>query len=133
MYKQILIRPENRHFQRIFWREKSSDEMSCYELNTITLLISLKEAGIKSTKYHKKRISANPCLTFEEFYTVLTRIELVLNSRPLTPLSDNPNDLKPLTPRHFLVGIPLTSLPKQNLLNINESNLTKFVSAAFLG
>ncbi|KAF2878843.1 hypothetical protein ILUMI_27331 [Ignelater luminosus] len=36
MYRQIKIRPEDRRFQRIFWREKPSDEISCYELNTVT-------------------------------------------------------------------------------------------------
>lgn len=42
--------------------------------------------------------------TFEEFSTLLARIESCLNSRPLSFASDDPNDLSPLTPAHFLIG-----------------------------
>ena len=45
--------------------------------------------------------------------TVVDRIEAVLISPPLFPLSNNPNDLAALTPAHFLVGGPLLSLPNE--------------------
>lgn len=32
------------------------------------------ESGIKSTKYHLKRVNESQILTFEEFYTILTKI-----------------------------------------------------------
>lgn len=71
----------------------------------------LWEAGIKSCKFHLARITGKSLFTFEEFTTILAQIEACLNSRPLTPMSSDPADLEPLTPGHFLVGAPLTSLP----------------------
>ncbi|XP_075150928.1 uncharacterized protein LOC142225037 [Haematobia irritans] len=45
--------------------------------------------------------------TFEEFSTILSRIEACLNSRPISPMSENPEELLALTPGHFLIGGPI--------------------------
>ncbi|GFY40565.1 integrase catalytic domain-containing protein [Trichonephila inaurata madagascariensis] len=48
-------------------------------------------------------------MNFEE---LTTQIESLLNSRPLTPLSSDPNDLNPLTPGHFLTNCAISSFPE---------------------
>ncbi|XP_039304376.1 uncharacterized protein LOC105201305 [Solenopsis invicta] len=52
----------------------------------------LWEAAVKAMKYHMTRIIGNAHLTYEEFQTVLCKIEAILNSRLITPLSADPND-----------------------------------------
>lgn len=86
----------------------------------------LWESSVKSAKFHMKRIIGNSHLTYESLSTVFTQIEAVLNSRPLLPLSSDPNDLNVLTPSHFLIGDVLTSLPQNDVKNIPENRLTHF-------
>lgn len=59
--------------------------------------------------------------TYEEFTTVLCRIEAVLDSRPITQVSTDPHDIESLTPGHFLVGQPLLSLPPRSTEVPNSS------------
>jgi len=68
----------------------------------------------------------NAILTYEELNTVLTRIEPCLNSRPLTPLSDDPYDFSVLTPGHFLVGSSLVSLPEPEFTATPPNRLTRW-------
>lgn len=92
----------------------------------------LWEAAVKSFKRHLLR-SVNPSLfTYEEFVTLTTKIEAILNSRPLTPLSTDPNDLRALTPGDFLIGRPLTSIPDPSLLHLNENRLSNFQHIQYL-
>ncbi|XP_050295684.1 uncharacterized protein LOC126735659 [Anthonomus grandis grandis] len=84
------------------------------------------KAGVKSCKYHLKRIMGNASLTFEDLYTLITQNEATLNSRPLVPIFSDPSDFDLLTPGHFLIGRRLTALPDPSLLDLNENRLSKF-------
>ncbi|XP_059221563.1 uncharacterized protein LOC131996129 [Stomoxys calcitrans] len=72
----------------------------------------LWEAGVKSFKLHFRKVAQSHKYTFEEFSTLLVRIEAVLNSRPLSPMTDDPLDVLALTPGHFLRGSPLVAAPE---------------------
>ncbi|KXJ71468.1 hypothetical protein RP20_CCG020481 [Aedes albopictus] len=69
------------------------------------------EAGVKSMKYHLKRVVGETRLTFEEMTTFLAQTEAILNSRPLYPMSEDPSDYSVLTPSHFLIGRSGVALP----------------------
>ena len=68
------------------------------------------ESAVKSAKTHLKRVVSPVRLT------VLTQIEACLNSRPVTPVNSTDDDgIYALTPGHFLIGKPVTSLPDSQL------------------
>ncbi|XP_066599999.1 uncharacterized protein [Prorops nasuta] len=86
----------------------------------------LWEAGVKATKHHLVRVIGEYTLTFEEFATVLAEIEACLNSRPLCPLSGDIEDLRVLTPSHFLLGGTSGLIPDLPLHEIPENRLNRF-------
>ena len=52
-----------------------------------------------------RRTLKKSCLNYEEMATVLVDCEAIINSRPLTFMSDNKQDVNPLTPSMFLQEI----------------------------
>ncbi|KAL0828965.1 hypothetical protein ABMA28_003856 [Loxostege sticticalis] len=86
----------------------------------------LWEAGVRCVKSHLKRVLGDSTLTYEELSTCLAQIEACLNSRPLTLLSDHPDDPLPLTPGHFLVGEPLLNIADEDCSDLNLSNLDRW-------
>ncbi|GBP47298.1 hypothetical protein EVAR_38062_1 [Eumeta japonica] len=45
-------------------------------------------------------------------FTLLAKVEAILNSRPVCALSSEPREINVLTPGHFLVGGPLVAIPE---------------------
>ncbi|XP_066248815.1 uncharacterized protein [Euwallacea similis] len=84
----------------------------------------LHEAAVKSCKHHLKCVLNGTHLHYEEFYTLTTQIEAILNSRPLVPMSSDPNDLNAFTPAHFLIEQELTAIPERDLTS-DKINFTK--------
>ncbi|XP_075158073.1 uncharacterized protein LOC142231346 [Haematobia irritans] len=86
----------------------------------------LWEAGVKSFNTHLKKVSGSFNFTFEEFCTLLSKIEACLNSRPISTISDDPADLNPLTPGHFLTGGPILAPPEPTYDNDPESVVNRW-------
>ncbi len=47
----------------------------------------------------------------ESFHTVLCEVESILNDRPITKISNDPNDLEAFTPNHLLIMKGKPALP----------------------
>nr|XP_049697145.1 uncharacterized protein LOC126054685 [Helicoverpa armigera] len=87
----------------------------------------LWEAGVKSTKFHLKRVIGESTLTYEEMSTFLNQVEACLNSRPISVLNiSDPGEPLPLTPGHFLIGEPLVNVPDKNYESSNVNYLTRW-------
>ncbi|XP_071576491.1 uncharacterized protein [Temnothorax nylanderi] len=84
------------------------------------------EAGVRSVKFHLKRVIGDTLLTFEEMNTLLTQVEAILNSRPLRPLTDDPDDLDALTPGHFLIGGAPVIIPEPSLESVKVARLSRW-------
>ncbi|KAL0860149.1 hypothetical protein ABMA27_010456 [Loxostege sticticalis] len=81
------------------------------------------ESMIKTVKTHLYYAIGQQLLSYEELVTILTQIECLLNSRPLTALSSDPSEPTALTPSHFLHTLPLHSLPAAEIGSSTAENL----------
>lgn len=86
----------------------------------------LWEAGIKSTKFHLKRVIGETTLTYEELSTVLAQIEACLNTRPMSRLDSESDSIDVLTPGHFLVGEPIVTAPDHKFESSNVTSLRRW-------
>ncbi|XP_062703581.1 uncharacterized protein LOC134286035 [Aedes albopictus] len=84
----------------------------------------LWESAVKSFKTLFKRTIGTRSLEYDRMQTVLAQTEAILNSRPLTPISNDPDDFEALTPGHFLIQRPLTAIPGPDLGGVPENRLS---------
>lgn len=93
------------------------------------------ETAVKSAKYHIRRVIGGKHFSYEHFLTFLTKVEAVLNSRPIyVPTDEISNDLV-ITPGHFLIGEapvlpPPISSPKvtnYSLQRVREEQRKNFI------
>ncbi|XP_055633840.1 uncharacterized protein LOC129774169 [Toxorhynchites rutilus septentrionalis] len=86
----------------------------------------LCEAAVKSTKLSLIRVLGKRQLSFEDMTTILIQVEAVINARPLTPLSEDPDELDVLTPGHFLTGTSLLALPDPDYTDVATNRLQHY-------
>ena len=66
------------------------------------------ERLIRSVKAVMSGLMKDRVLTDPQLNTLFTEVESIVNSRPLTHISDDVNDLQALTPNHILFGLHRT-------------------------
>ncbi|XP_057369646.1 uncharacterized protein LOC130690762 [Daphnia carinata] len=84
---------------------------------------SVWERIVQSCKRTMKTSIGNCLVTDQVLRTVITEVAALLNARPLTHLSMDPEDPDPLTPNHFLYGGARPYLPLQ-LADVEDLNVT---------
>lgn len=85
----------------------------------------LWESAVRSAKYHLTRVLDGSVLSYDEYCTLFTRIEAVLNSRPLCSSVEQGEEV--VTPGHFLIGQSLSSMLELKI-DDNARSLTKRLS-----
>ncbi|XP_062535031.1 uncharacterized protein LOC134204220 [Armigeres subalbatus] len=86
----------------------------------------LWEAAVKTAKKHLRKQLGNIALSFEDMSTILAQIEACMNSRPLTPMTEIPDDLAILTSSHFLIESSLFALPETDVTMIPLNRLDHY-------
>lgn len=86
----------------------------------------LWERVVKLFKTYSYKTTIKVPLTFKEVSTLMSQIETILNSSPLTALTNDANDLSYLSPGHFLIGNTLTSYPEVDLTDTKINRLSRW-------
>lgn len=81
------------------------------------------ERIVQMVKYLLKRVLGRTSLNYEEMSSTLCDCESVINSRPLTYLSEDPEEILPLTPAMFLQENSQTDVI--DLDTVDKNNFTK--------
>ncbi|XP_067211625.1 uncharacterized protein [Linepithema humile] len=84
----------------------------------------LWESTVKLFKHHFKRVIGELLFTFEELNTFTIEVEGILNSRPISSISSDPNDPLVLTPAHCLIGRPMNNMPESDFTSVPANRLS---------
>ena len=77
---------------------------------------------VRSVKTPLRIIIGNAKLTSRQLAIILAEVEGIVNNRPLSTVTDHPDDLTPITPAELIIGRRMDPLPDPNLRK-NETNI----------
>ena len=89
------------------------------------------ERLVQITKKHLKSAVGDALLTDVELRTLLAEVESIVNNRPITAVSDDPDDCLALTPNHFLLQ-RATQLPPGLFVNEDLFSRRRWRKVQFL-
>ncbi|XP_041450598.1 uncharacterized protein LOC121404670 [Drosophila obscura] len=92
----------------------------------------LWEAAVKTAKHHFYRSASSSLLCFDDLRTLVCHITAIINSRPLLPISEHPDDLDMLTPAHFLGTAPIRTFAEPDVTGLNFNRLDRWQQVNFL-
>ena len=110
--------------------DKVSKTLTNYNINWkfIPLLSpwmeSVWESIVQLTKRTLRIVTYDAPMYEGSLSTFITEIESVLNSRPLTSVTDDPNDYNVLTPNHFILGRQSLPFPLNAEKAVNRVHLS---------
>ena len=96
------------------------------------------ERLIRSVRKTMKAVLGDPnaFVGLETLRTVFAKVVTILNSRLLTPVSDDPSDYEPLTPSHFLpqrrnFALPPGCFEREDLYRRKQWRRAQFLADCF--
>ncbi|KFM69335.1 hypothetical protein X975_24965, partial [Stegodyphus mimosarum] len=92
------------------WRQYGLDTMEIQPFDC-RLAGRLVGEACANGETNLRRVLGRTSLNYEELYTILCDCEQVINSRPITYVSEHNQDLSPLTSMMFLQELPSSGVP----------------------
>ena len=93
--------------------------------------VGVWERLVQITKKHLKSAAGDGLLSDVELRTLLAEVESIVNNRPITAVSDDPDDCSALTPNHFLLQ-RATQLPPGVFVNEDLFSRKRWRKVQFL-
>ncbi|UYV65999.1 hypothetical protein LAZ67_3006121 [Cordylochernes scorpioides] len=102
----------NRIFKRLDWTRIERETSWIFIPPSAPWWGGFWERMVRTIKEMLIKMLGHRKLKYVQLQTALCEIESIINNRPLTYVSEDDNDLKPLTPNEFLQNGPESSFPK---------------------